>query len=77
MSNFNALYKHFIENNTSAGVLGQGSYAPNDNRPFEPARMAIGAKFTKKRNKKEPSQQMVKVPVQKRPKIENILIRPK
>jgi len=82
MNYFNTLYKQLIEGNTSAGVLGVPStsgsrYAEGDNRPITPAQIAIGAKIKKKKNKNEPNQQMVEVPLQRRPKVETIFLKGK
>lgn len=81
MQHFNKLFKQLIENNTSAGVMGMTApgtvYAAGDNRPIEPAKITIGAKTVKRKNKNEPLQQMVKIPVQKRPKIENVVLKNK
>lgn len=76
MSLFNKLVANILESNTVGSVLGapaisNKTYAGNDNRPFEPARMAIGAKFKKKKNKNSPSQ--VLVPVHRRPRVESIV----
>jgi hypothetical protein len=75
MNKFNTLIKRLIESNTNASVYGAAAvankqYASGDNRPIEPARAAIGAKF-KKRKKNEPSQVMV--PVFRRPRVESIV----
>lgn len=81
MQHFNKLYRELIEDNTSASVMGPAipgtGYASGDNRPIEPANIAIGAKKVKRKNKNEPLQQMVKIPIQRRTKIENILIKSK
>ena len=79
MKNFNNLFKQIIENNTAGSVLGgsAGVYAAGDNRPIEPARAAIGAKVQKNKNKTKRNQQMVSVPVQRRPKVETIFLKGK
>lgn len=68
MKKFNAAVKQYLESNTVGGVMGVagGVYAAGDNRPIEPARIVLGAKIKKKKNKKEPDQQMISVPVQRR-----------
>lgn len=80
MHKFNSLCKKLIESNTSSGVLGgpttaRTGYADNDTRPIEPAQIVIGAKKTKKKSKS--SQQVVKVPIQRRPAIETVFLKGK
>ena len=76
MKLYNALVKQLIETNTVATMYGAAAvnnqqHAAGDNRPFEPARAVIGAKFKKKKKKNEPDQVMI--PVFKRPRVESIV----
>jgi len=75
---FNNIVNKLLESNTAGGVLGATDnmpYADKDTRPFEPARIVLGAKTKKRKNKKEPTQQMV--PVQRRPRVESIFLKNK
>ena len=78
MSKFNKLYKSILETTTTA-VFGAtpGTYAPGDNRAFEPARMVIGAKGCKGKCKKNAKQQVEKVPIQRRPRVETVFLKGK
>lgn len=77
MNKFNKFVAKLLETNTVGGVLGvsSGAYADGDTRPFEPAKIVLGAKTVKRKNKKEPTQQMI--PVQRRPRVESIISRRK
>jgi len=82
MNYFNTLYNQVLAENTSGSVLGgsntsNAKYADGDNRPITPARIVIGAKMKKKKNKNEPDQQMVEIPLQRRPKVETIFLKGK
>lgn len=75
MSKFNKLYKNILETTTTAVFGGTSdTYAAGDNRPFEPARMAIGVKTTKSKSTKSAKQQVKKVPLQRRPQVETIFL---
>lgn len=76
MNIFNKLVNQILETNTVATMYGAAAvsnnqHAPGDNRPIEPARAVLGAKFKKKKNKNEPSQVMI--PVHKRTRVESIV----
>ena len=71
MKKFDLLVKKILENTTAmfGGVAGV-QYAAGDNRPIEPARMVIGAKFKKGKNQTKTT----KIPIQRRPKIETTVL---
>jgi hypothetical protein len=76
MKLYNKLVQQLLEANTVGSVLGAPAisnkqYAAGDTRPFEPARITIGAKFKKKSKKNEPDQVMI--PVFRRPRVESIV----
>lgn len=76
MKLYNTLVNQLIENNTVSTMYGAAAvnnqqHAAGDNRPFEPARVVIGAKFKKKKNKNTSDQVMI--PVFKRPRVESIV----
>ena len=76
MSNFNNLFKQIIETTSTAvlgGKVGDIYGGSTDNRAFEPARMVIGAKFKKGKNKTT----AVKVPVHKRNLPETVFLKGK
>lgn len=78
ISQFNTLVTKILESNTSLGIFGvtnDTQYADGDTRPIEPANIVLGAKKQKRKNKKEPNQQMI--PIQRRPKVETMMVRNK
>ena len=71
MKKFNSLVQQILENTTAMfGGIANTQYAAGDNRPFEPARMVIGAKNKRGKNQTK----TIKVPIQRRPKIETTVL---
>lgn len=76
MSCFNILFKKLLETNSTSvlgGTSGEVYGGKEDTRAFEPARMVIGAKFKKGKNKTT----TVKVPIQTRNLPETIYLKGK
>jgi hypothetical protein len=75
MIKFNLLVRKLLENNTSGELLGSGPHAPEDNRPFEPGKMAIGARY--KKTKKNNKSKQLFIPIHRRTPIESIYLKSK
>jgi hypothetical protein len=74
MKKFDLLVNKLLENTTAMfGGIANTEYAAGDNRPIEPARIVIGAKYKKGKNQTK----TVKVPIQRRPRIETTILRSK
>ena len=72
MNKFNKLFCSIIENTSS--ILGgppdgSAQYAPGDMRPIEPAKIVLGAKARKGKNKRTKQQTTL---IQRRPAIEKM-----
>jgi hypothetical protein len=72
MTKFNTLFRKILESNTTSMFTSNATDTKvyggaADTRPIEPAKIVLGAKKCKK----------CKIPIQRRPKIENIILKAK